>query len=87
MNRFAFPSEWMARNWPQKTVSERAASSAAGFVPIVEIRLMGAVIQVAAGQVLQGRQPAEAEQAGARATIHGPFKTGRPLGLGVPARR
>jgi hypothetical protein len=69
MNRFAFPSEWMARNWPRKTVPEEAAFSAPGFAPIVEIRLTGAVIQVAAAQVLQERHHAEAEQVGARVTI------------------
>ncbi len=70
MNRFAFPSEWMARNWPRKTEAEEATSLVSDFVPIVEIRFAGAVMQVAGKQILQSRQYADIEQADAHATLY-----------------
>jgi hypothetical protein len=60
MNRFAFPSEWTAKNWPQKAASdtavfpapENASTLAQLALPatqqdaIIEVRVAGAVVQV-----------------------------------------
>ncbi len=70
MNRFAFPSEWMAKNWSQKMVAEEETSPQAGFVPVIEIRIAGVVIQVAGRAGSANTSVCGIEQAGAHATLY-----------------
>jgi hypothetical protein len=49
MNRFAFPYEWMVKNWPRSSVSEAALCTPPESV--IEINLAGAVLHVAPGAI------------------------------------
>ena len=49
MNRFAFPYEWMAENWPHSVLPGAAARPQAPPDPAVEIRLAGATLNVPPG--------------------------------------